>query len=304
MSTFLITGATGRQGGSAARILLSKDYKVHALVRDDSSAPAISLKSLGAALFKGELSDATAVTAAMKGVTGVFLNTFPNFTNPNGEAEEAQTCIEAARAAGTVTTIVVSTVFKANCATEIDPAEFPFLSGYYMSKFGAENVVRESGFAYTILRPSWLMHNYIAIGPMYHFPDYIEKHILTVSYPEDYRLEHLDAADVGKFAAAAFLEPEKFSGKEIDLGYETLTFAEIAQHLSAVTGVEITVKYRTKEETEALKEKMPTLESQLWSLKSKKTIDQKALAEYGIKFTTFNEFLEREKSAVKETIGV
>ncbi|KAJ7240582.1 hypothetical protein C8J57DRAFT_1371525, partial [Mycena rebaudengoi] len=69
----------------------------------------------------------------------------------------------------------------------------------------------------------------------------------------DHRMGQFDAEDVGKFAAAAFLEPETFSGEKIDLECGALTFAEIAQHLSAATGVEVTVKHRTQEETEAVK---------------------------------------------------
>ncbi|KAJ7240565.1 NAD dependent epimerase/dehydratase [Mycena rebaudengoi] len=288
MPTFLITCATGRQGGSAARILLSKGHKVHALVRDPAAAPALALEALGATLFKGDLADVAAVTAATQGVTSVFLNPFPSFTNPNGEAEAAQTVVDAARAAGTVTSIVLSTVLRADSApSDIDPAH----------KAGAERVVRESGFAYTILRPGWLMHNYIGTAPTYHFPEYATQRLLTVSFPEGYRLDHLDAADVGKFTVAAFLEPERFAGKEIDLVRELLTFEEVAAHLSEAAGVEVTARYRTKEETDALKATMPTIEMQLWAPKAP-AVD---LREYGIELTSFKEFLAREKDALRKT---
>ncbi|KAJ7240562.1 NAD dependent epimerase/dehydratase [Mycena rebaudengoi] len=301
MPAFLITCATGHQGSSAARILLSQGHTVHALVRDPASAPALALKALGATLFKGDLEDVPAITEAMKGVTSVFLNPFPSFTNPNGEAEAAQTVVDAARAAGTVTSIVLSTVLRADSApSDIDPAQFPFLVRYYNSKAGAERVVRESGFAYTILRPGWLMHNYIGVGPTWHFPEYATQRLLTVSFPEGYRLDHLDGADVGKFTVAAFLEPGRFAGKEIDLVGELLTYEEVAAHLSEAAGVEVTARYRTKEETDALKGKMPTVEMQVWAPKAP-VVD---LREYGIALTSFKEFLVREKDALKETIAL
>jgi hypothetical protein len=40
---------------------------------------------------------------------------------------------------------------------------------------------------------------------------------LTVSFPAGYRLDHLDAVDLGKFTVEAFLEPKQFAGREIIL---------------------------------------------------------------------------------------
>ncbi|KAJ7240583.1 hypothetical protein C8J57DRAFT_1478192 [Mycena rebaudengoi] len=254
MPTFLITCATGRQGGSAARILLSKGHKFMPF----PGPP-------GATLFKGDFADVPAITEAMKGVTGVLLNPFPDFGHPNGEAQAVQAVLDAARAAGTVTLIVLSTVLRADSApSDIDRAQFPFMASYYDSKVNAERV-----------------HNYIGTGSTWYFPEYAIQRLLTVSFPEGYRLDHLDAADVGKFTVAAFLEPKRFAGREIDLVKEFLTFQEIAEHLPEAAGVEVTVCQRTKEETDARKAPKPS------------TVD---LGEYGIALTSFKEFLAREKT--------
>ncbi|KAJ6451713.1 NAD dependent epimerase/dehydratase [Mycena vitilis] len=305
MPTFLITSATGRQGSSTARVLLEKGAKVHALVRDLTSPASLALQSLGATLFKGDFSDVQAITAAMQGVSGVFLNTFPDFTNPNGEAQVAETFVAAARVAGTVRSFVVSTVYKTGLyedwSTQKDT--IPFLAQYYGSKAGAEKVVRASGFTYTILRPGWLMHNYIGLGPRYHFPEYASQRVLTVSFPRDYRMEHLDAADVGQFAAAALLDPQRFARKELELINELLTMDEIAAQLSEAIGAEVKVKYRTEEQTKEVQKVLPTIERQLWA-PTVKHADPSQLAEYGLRLTTFREFLEREKDAIKKTVGI
>ncbi|KAJ7485570.1 hypothetical protein FB451DRAFT_1230318 [Mycena latifolia] len=223
---------------------------------------------MGATLFKGGFDDVPAITAAMQGVTGVFLNTFPKFTNPDGEAPDAETFVAAARAAGTVTSFVVSTSFIVStidqCAEwDTLKPQFPFLELYYNSKAGVERVVRASGFACTILRPGWLMHNYIAPGPAYHFPEYMSARVLTVSCARDFRMDHFDAADVGQFAAAALLDPARFAGAELDLVNERLTFEEIAANLSEAVGAEVKVKYRTEEETAEARTTLPTLETQM-----------------------------------------
>ncbi|KAJ6595627.1 NAD dependent epimerase/dehydratase [Mycena vulgaris] len=306
MPSFLITSATGRQGTSTARLLLSQGAKVHALVRDTTSPASLALESMGATLFKGGFDDVPAITAAIQGVAGVFLNTFPNLADPAGETRAAETFVAAARAAGTVTSFVVSTVFRADVRADWDTLkpEYPFLALYYASKAGVERVVRASGFTYTILRPGWLMHNYIGAGPKYHFPEYVSNRVLTVSYSRDFRLEHFDGADVGQFAAAALLDPARFAGKELNLVNEGLTFDEIAAHLSAAAGAQVTVKYRTEEETAEARKTLPTVEMQIWSSTVKHVVDKAKLAEYGFRLTTFKEFLEREKSAIRKTVGI
>ncbi|KAF7344431.1 NmrA domain-containing protein [Mycena sanguinolenta] len=305
MPSFLITSATGRQGTSTVRLLLSQGAQVHALVRDPAAPAAIALKSMGATLFKGGFNDVPAIAAAMQGVSGVFLNTFPDFTDPNGEARAAETFVAAARAAGTVKSFVVSTVHKANLRADWSEmkADLPFLAQYYGSKAGVERVVRASGFTYTILRPGWLMHNYIAPGPAYHFPEYMSERVLTLSSPRDWQMEHLDADDVGQFAAAALLDPARFSGKELELVNEHLTFEEVAAHLSEAVGAEVKVKYRTAEETAAIRKVLPTVERQIWA-PTMKPADTSELAEYGFRLTTLKEFLEREKIAIRKTVGI
>ncbi|KAJ7778319.1 NAD dependent epimerase/dehydratase [Mycena metata] len=304
MSVFLVTCATGRQGASTARLLLAKGAKVNALVRDPTSPAALALQSLGATLFKGDFNDVAAITSAIQGVNGVFLNTFPDFTDPNGETRAAETFVAAARATGTVTSFVVSTVFYTNTFADWGEikADFPFLAQYFASKAGVEKVIRASGFTYTILRPGWLMHNYIGAGPAYHFPQYPTERVLVVSFPRDYRMDHLDADDVGQFAAAALLEPARFSGKEIDLVNEWLTCDEVAAHLSKAIGTEVKVQYRNETETAEARKVLPTVEGQIFKPKHAKSVP--SLAEYGFRLTTFAEFLEREKTAIRKTVGI
>jgi uncharacterized protein YbjT (DUF2867 family) len=155
--TFLITSATGSQGGSTARILLSQGHKIHALVRNLSSPASLALQSEGAILFQGDFNDLPAITAATEGVHGVFLNTFPDFANPDGEVGQARNIVAAAKAAGTVKVVVVSTVHMAAEQAELtkERKDYPLLNYYYARKAGVEKVVREGGFeSWTVLRPT------------------------------------------------------------------------------------------------------------------------------------------------------
>ncbi|KAE8446446.1 hypothetical protein EG329_012051 [Mollisiaceae sp. DMI_Dod_QoI] len=307
--TFLITSATGAQGGATARELLYHGAKVHALVRDLSSPASKALQSLGVTLFEGTFFDLPAIKEALVGVTGVFLNTFPSFTDPDGEVQQARNIVTAAKEAKSVTTIVVSTVYKASERAEIAASKpnFPFLNYYLARKAGVEEVVKAAGFEHwTVLRPDWLDYNYLAPGCVIHFPEYQSEHVLTVSYDPSFKKSHLDPYDVGKFAAAALLEPQRYDRLILELSGELLTFEEIAERLSRASGVRVTVRFRTEEETRELVEsnKIPVIELQIWEREVKFENDRKALDKYGIQLGTLEEYLKREKGRLLETLGV
>ncbi|KAF7986280.1 hypothetical protein HWV62_35210 [Athelia sp. TMB] len=304
--TILVTGATGVQGGATARELLAKNIHVRAFVRNLASPAALSLQKLGAELAQGDFDDVPAITAAVTGVSGVFLNTYPSFTDPDAEVRYAQNFVTAALAAQTVKTFVVSTVYKAGEKAVLAAAtpKYPFLAFYFSRKAGVEDVVRAGGFAHvTILRPDWLSYNYLAPGCDIHFPEYRSDRVITVSYAQDYKLNHFDPEDVGKFAAAAFVEPSRFQGT-IELSDEALTFDEIAEIISRVSGVEVKAKFRTEEETKVLIEAgtLPVLASQLWA--KEVSFEREPLERYGIKLGSLEGYLERERSRLLETLRV
>jgi uncharacterized protein YbjT (DUF2867 family) len=306
--TFLITSATGSQGGSTARELLRRGHKIHALVRDISSPASLALQNQGATLFKGDFNDVPAIAAAIKGVDGVFLNTFPDFEDPDGEVRQAENIVAAAKAIG-VKTVVVSTVFQSSKQAEItaNKSGYPFLSYYYARKAGVEKVVKEAGFeSWTVLRPDWLHYQYLAPACDYNFLNYKEGHELTVSYEPTYKKRHFSPYDVGKFAAAALLGKEGYNREVIELTGEGYTFDEVAKILSRVSGVEVKVRYRSKEETRQLRESgtFPVLEQQLLSREVKyHEYDPKDLEKFGIKFESLEEFLVKEKERLLETLG-
>jgi uncharacterized protein YbjT (DUF2867 family) len=309
--TFLITSATGSQGGATARELLLRGAKVHALVRDSSSSASKELSDLGVTLFQGTFFDIPVISEALVGVTGVFLNTFPTFQDIDGtgEIQQARNIVTAAKEAKTVTTFVVSTVYKASEKLEIAAASssFRFLKVYLTQKAGVEEVVKEAEFEHwTVLRPDWLDYNYLTPASDIHYPEYRSKHILTTSYDPSYKKSHFDPYDVGKFAAAAFLDPQRFHGRTIELTGEPLTYEEVAKVLSKVSGVKVAVRYRSEEETREVFEsgKLPVIELQIGVKEFGFDYDPKGLDEYEIQLGTLEEYLTRNKGRVLETLGV
>ncbi|KAH8810939.1 NAD(P)-binding protein [Xylogone sp. PMI_703] len=69
-----VTGATGNQGGSVAKLLLKypDEYKVRAITRDANSPPARALRELGAEIVEADLTKPETLPAAVAGCWGVF----------------------------------------------------------------------------------------------------------------------------------------------------------------------------------------------------------------------------------------
>ncbi|KAM5341804.1 hypothetical protein ACJ41O_014835 [Fusarium nematophilum] len=298
--SFLITAATGRQGGSAARILLSRGATVHALVRNRNSPAARELERLGSVLFEGDFDNVPVIQTAAAGVTGIFLNLWPT-PDPKDQLFQAKNFIDAAKKAGS-STMVVSTAFltgRPELWTGIDGLE-----PYYTGKAAVEDAVRQAGLtSYTILRPSFLMHNYLMPDSQYHFPELSPEGILAHAYKAGRRMPHLDAADVGKFAAEALLNLGAFNGHEIELGFQNLTPEEAADAICRVSGCAVRVHARSDQEIASKRHHLPTLPFQVLANEKDLTIDGECLQnQYGVTLTTFEEFLSGEAAELLRSL--
>lgn len=314
-STFLVSGATGNQGGSVARELLKAGHRVRALVRDPSKPQAKELESLGAVLFLGDYDDADTIHKATAGVQGVFFVPIPSLMGPDAEARLArhvQLFVDAARAAGTVDTFVVSTTLKADrWAVWAEAHPDHALAAYGRTKFLVEETVRASGIKHwTILRPPWLFQNLIYPQSNSHFPELSAAGVVRTALDLDFAIAQLDARDIGRWAAAAFADPVRFHGKTLDLAAYNHTLRESLRELSVAAGVEIPIESVSTQELErdttnphsvvrATLAKTLNGNSDLMTLTEKELDEVKS---YGVPFTTWSEYLAENKAKVTETV--
>lgn len=70
--TVLVTGATGRQGGSVIRHMLAKGWKLRALTRKPDSAASRELAGGGIEVVAGDMEEAGTLGPALRGAYGVF----------------------------------------------------------------------------------------------------------------------------------------------------------------------------------------------------------------------------------------
>ena len=142
----LLTGATGKTGGAAARGLVGKGLKIRALVRNEEKAKA--LKDSGVELIVGDVSDAAALTRAMAGVTKALI------ILPNGEHQLAheKRLVDHAKAAG------VKHVVKMSSMEAVPGTKNPVPAIHVES----EAYIRASGMAWTMIRPNFFMQNFLS----------------------------------------------------------------------------------------------------------------------------------------------
>jgi uncharacterized protein YbjT (DUF2867 family) len=226
----LVVGATGQQGGAAARALLGRGWTVHALVRDADTAAATALRESGAILAVGNLDDPASLRAAMKGVHGVFLvltmMVGPRISPAGVEAEErrGKAVVNLALESG-VEHVVYSSLNGAGAQSGIP---------YYESKARIEEHIRAVGVPATVLRPVSFMDNFAT----YNRPVLTDGGlVVNLAVRQDLPMQLIAVSDIGAFAAIAFDRPADFLGRTVEIAGDILTPLEIADVFGRACGL-------------------------------------------------------------------
>lgn len=214
----VVLGATGKQGGSVARILLERGHQVRAVTRNPNSAEAKQLANAGASLVTAALEDAVALARALEGATSLFSMTTPR-DGTSAEARQGVIAADAAKAAGVH--LVFTSVGSANRHTGIP---------HFESKYVVENHIAQIGVRATILGPVYFMEN------LYFGKEQLAKGIYAVPLPPERSLAQVAVADIGAVAVRVLENESRFAGRRFDLASDELTGNEAVTVLSRVTG--------------------------------------------------------------------
>jgi uncharacterized protein YbjT (DUF2867 family) len=217
----LVTGATGNQGGAAARHLLANGWRVRALVRDDTAPAAAALVTAGAELVRGDLDDRASVEAAVRGAYGVY-----SVQSANEHEILQGKAVAAAAKAGGVQHLVYSSVGGVESQNR-----FYLEHGWgAIDKWQIEAHIRALGVPATILRPGGFMEDFTS--PARFFQD----GSLNVPWHDDLVMNLIAIDDIGALAALAFAEPQAYLGTAMELAGDRLTAPRIADALSRAAG--------------------------------------------------------------------
>ena len=215
----LITGATGTTGRDVVRELASLGATgVRVMVRDPSKADFI--READFEVVGGDFDRPETLDAALWSVERAFL-----LTAPSPQTTEHQSrFIEAARRAG-VRHVVKFSAFGASAAA---PGGFTKWHG------DAEEELKASGLAYTMLQPNSFMQNLLGQARAIAAEGRIYQAV------GDARASFVDTRDVAAVAARVLTE-DGHEGQAYDItGPEALSYYDVAERLSAALGRQIT----------------------------------------------------------------
>jgi uncharacterized protein YbjT (DUF2867 family) len=293
MGPVLVLGATGTQGRAVARALLAKGMSVRGLARSPFSAA--KLQAAGVTPVQGDFNDVRALTAACQGVRAVFSMQNAPFADPQSERREAAAVAEAVRRAG-VEQIVHSSVSGAGVfhRSMKDWGTGRWSENYWESKADAEDIVRNSGVGFwTILKPAFMMENFVAPKVDVMFPDLARDQLVTAFAPGA-ALALVAAADIGAAAAAAVCMAERFHGQEIELAGDRLTMAEVADILSKMRGRPVAVRSLSAAAAVAHGLASGWVSSQVWSNEVGYPATPDESHRFGLQPTSMRQWAERD----------
>ena len=221
----LVTGATGKQGGATLRHLAGqRGFRLRGMTRKPDGEAAKRLTALGAEVVKGDLNDPASLERALEGAWGVFAvqNTWE--AGVEGEEEQGKRIAELARRAG-VHHYVYTSVGSAHLKTGIP---------HFDNKARVEEKVRALKFpSHVILRPVFFMENLVS-------PWFLQGDKLVTAMRPTTKLQMIAADDIGRFAARAFVEAEKWSSTETDLAGDSASMLEASEAVGEIVGKKIT----------------------------------------------------------------
>lgn len=216
----LVTGATGKQGGQVARLLLRKGHQVHAFTRKADSPAAKALAKAGAKVVTGDLTDRPAVEREVEGVDAVFAMSTPFEAGMEAETKQGITVADAAKAKGRY--LVYTSVGGANRNTGIP---------HFDSKFKVEQHIGKIGVDAAIVAPVYFMENAFVFGKQE-----LKEGVYATALRPDRKLAQIALDDLAGFAVLALENKARFAGKRIDIASDDLTGAQAAEILSRAMG--------------------------------------------------------------------
>ena len=232
--TILVTGATGAQGGSVARVLLAENnFGVRILTRNALSEKAIALGKTGAEIAEGDFDDIESLHRAMKDCYGVFGIT--SFWEHFGkEYAQGESLINAVRDSG-IKHFVFHTL-----------PDYYRLSGnkysvpHYDMKARLQLYTQWLGILSTFVHMSFYYENFFNLFPLQKDED----GSFFFGFPQgDTPLAMTSVEDVGGVVSSIFNQPQKYIGRTVAVVGSDDPCADYATLMTDVLGHEIKYKY-------------------------------------------------------------
>lgn len=214
-SKVLVTGATGQVGSKTLDfLLLDKRIEMVAAVRSPQKAAPFTARGIATVIL--DLDDERTHLPALQGIDRLFVVT--GYTVDM--LRQSKALLDNARKAG-----VQHVVHLGACGR--DDTTVAHWAWHQL----VERYIEWCGFSFTHLRPETFMQNLLSYGGK----KAIRNGVID-AFVADARLSWVDVDDVARVAALALAYPELHRGQTYRLGYDALSFAELAKLMTAIVG--------------------------------------------------------------------
>ena len=219
--SIVVTGATGQLGRHVVEALLERGVPAGEIVAAGRSVDKVAdFAERGVRVQAMDYADAGSVAAALKGATRVLLI---SGSEVGRRVEQHRTVIDAAKAEG-VELLAYTSIANADTTAML-------LAGEHKA---TEELLRESGVPFVLLRNGWYLENYTE-----QLPGTLAQGAVAGSAGEG-KVSGAARADYAH-AAAAVLVADDQAGKVYELGGDdAFSMADLAAEISAATGSTIT----------------------------------------------------------------
>lgn len=211
----LITGATGQVGSKTLDFLLpDKRIEMVAAVRSPEKAAPFTARGIATVIL--DLDDERTHLPALQGIDRLFVVT--GYTVDM--LRQSKALLDNAKKAG-----VQHVVHLGACGR--DDTTVAHWAWHQL----VERYIEWCGFSFTHLRPETFMQNVLSYGGKKAI-----KNGVIDAFVADARLSWVDVDDVAQVAALALAHPELHAGQTYRLGYEAMSFVELAKLMTAIVG--------------------------------------------------------------------
>ncbi|KAH7406438.1 hypothetical protein DE146DRAFT_647490 [Phaeosphaeria sp. MPI-PUGE-AT-0046c] len=243
-SLLAIFGATGNQGNSTARFVLSSPtlsqrYTVRAISRDISNAKMQELKSQGAELAQADLDDASSLPSVLKGVEYLFFMTSTSYAGGSRDIEtrQAKNICSAALDEG-VKYIIFSSMshpYKISNGALKNVEHFD-------DKAEIEEYIRGLPVKSAYFAPASFMQNFLTHSKPRPSQNGDGTYYVANLVNPDTKVPLIDITDTGKWVGAILSDPEKYNGKFFAAAEDMYTWPQACELLSKISGK--TIRYQ------------------------------------------------------------
>lgn len=191
-----------------------------------------------------------------------------------------------------------------------------FMYQYYTNKYLNEETLittaKERGWTWTIIQPATFLSNLLPPWSRFAYPLLATERKIESVFPEDSKQGYLDSKDIGRFAAAALLESHAkrhlVANRRIQLASTNLTLREV---VASLNGQLRNWGYSERVDLDQLSDEEVRKRIEAGDLfaaghtfqsENPNVVDVERVKAYGIELGGMEEFWEREKPRVLESL--